>query len=53
MPPVFMRCSMGSLGCGIRASKEDLHYLVMELVPGGDLEKLVCRGGPAPIARAC
>jgi response regulator RpfG family c-di-GMP phosphodiesterase/serine/threonine protein kinase len=30
-----------------------LHYLVMELVPGGDLEKLVCRNGPAPVARAC
>jgi response regulator RpfG family c-di-GMP phosphodiesterase len=30
-----------------------LHYLVMELIPGGDLEKHVCRNGPAPIARAC
>jgi response regulator RpfG family c-di-GMP phosphodiesterase/tRNA A-37 threonylcarbamoyl transferase component Bud32 len=30
-----------------------LHYLVMELVSGGDLEKHVCRNGPAPIARAC
>jgi putative two-component system response regulator len=30
-----------------------LHYLVMELIPGGDLEKLVCRNGPAPIPRAC
>jgi response regulator RpfG family c-di-GMP phosphodiesterase/serine/threonine protein kinase len=30
-----------------------LHYLVMELVPGGDLEKHVCRHGPAPMARAC
>ncbi len=30
-----------------------LHYLVMELVPGGDLEKQVCRHGPAPLARAC
>jgi response regulator RpfG family c-di-GMP phosphodiesterase/tRNA A-37 threonylcarbamoyl transferase component Bud32 len=30
-----------------------LHYLVMELVPGGDLEKQVCRQGAAPIARAC
>jgi response regulator RpfG family c-di-GMP phosphodiesterase/tRNA A-37 threonylcarbamoyl transferase component Bud32 len=30
-----------------------LHYMVMELVRGGDLEKLVCRNGPAPVARAC
>ena len=30
-----------------------LHYLVMELIPGGDLEKQVCRNGPATTARAC
>src|SRR5439155_2677727 len=30
-----------------------LHYLVMELVPGGDLENHVCKHGVAPIARAC
>jgi cyclic di-GMP phosphodiesterase len=29
------------------------HYLVMELVAGGDLEKYVCRHGPVPMARAC
>jgi response regulator RpfG family c-di-GMP phosphodiesterase len=30
-----------------------LHYLVMELIPGGDLEKYVCRVGPVSIARGC
>jgi response regulator RpfG family c-di-GMP phosphodiesterase/tRNA A-37 threonylcarbamoyl transferase component Bud32 len=35
------------------ANQPSLHYLVMELVPGGDLEKFVCRGGPPTVARAC
>ncbi|HEY1381888.1 MAG TPA: protein kinase, partial [Gemmataceae bacterium] len=30
-----------------------VHYLVMELVPGGDLENHVCKHGVAPVARAC
>lgn len=30
-----------------------LHYLVMELLPGGDLEQFVDRKGPAPVPRAC
>ncbi len=30
-----------------------LHYLVMELVPGGDLEHYVYNHGPVPIPRAC
>jgi HD-GYP domain-containing protein (c-di-GMP phosphodiesterase class II)/tRNA A-37 threonylcarbamoyl transferase component Bud32 len=30
-----------------------LHYLVLELVPGGDLEQLVYANGPQPVARAC
>lgn len=29
------------------------HYMVMELVSGGDLEKHVCRHGAVPVARAC
>jgi response regulator RpfG family c-di-GMP phosphodiesterase len=30
-----------------------LHYLVMELVSGGDLEQYVCDHGPADVPRAC
>jgi serine/threonine protein kinase len=30
-----------------------LHYLVMEHVPGGDLEDYINRHGPIPIPRAC
>ncbi len=30
-----------------------LHYLVMELVPGGDLEEHVVEHGPVPLAQAC
>jgi len=30
-----------------------LHYLVMELVPGGDLEQFVCDNGILPMAQAC
>ena len=30
-----------------------LHYLVLELVPGGDLEQFVYANGPQPVARAC
>lgn len=30
-----------------------LYYLVMEFVPGKDLEELVSAGGPLPVAHAC
>jgi HD-GYP domain-containing protein (c-di-GMP phosphodiesterase class II)/tRNA A-37 threonylcarbamoyl transferase component Bud32 len=30
-----------------------LHYLVLELVPGGDLEQYVYNHGPPPVAQAC
>ncbi|MCY2963750.1 MAG: serine/threonine-protein kinase [Planctomycetota bacterium] len=34
-------------------SAKDLHFLVMEYVPGEDLGKLLARDGPLPIALAC
>jgi response regulator RpfG family c-di-GMP phosphodiesterase/tRNA A-37 threonylcarbamoyl transferase component Bud32 len=30
-----------------------LHYLVMELLSGGDLEQFIDRGGPAPVSQSC
>src|SRR5207237_974955 len=30
-----------------------LHYLVLELVPGGDLEQYIYDHGPQPVDRAC
>ena len=64
----FMPRCVSLRNCGIRTSswrtnagripaaapdRPALHYLVMELIPGGDLEKQVCRNGPATTARAC
>jgi serine/threonine protein kinase len=34
-------------------SNQTMHYLVLELVPGGDLEQFVYDHGPQPVARAC
>ncbi|HJZ55152.1 MAG TPA: protein kinase [Gemmataceae bacterium] len=35
------------------SGQTSLHYLVLELVPGGDLEQFVYDRGPQPVARAC
>ena len=34
-------------------SSKTLHYLVLELVTGGDVERYVCVNGPQPVERAC
>jgi response regulator RpfG family c-di-GMP phosphodiesterase len=35
------------------AGEPDLHYLVLEVVPGGDLERLVYAEGTQPVGRVC
>jgi serine/threonine protein kinase len=35
------------------SNQKAMHYLVLELVPGGDLEHFVYDHGPQPVARAC
>src|SRR5581483_3236110 len=35
------------------AKQPALHYLVLELVPGGDIEQFVYDKGPRPVGQAC
>jgi serine/threonine protein kinase len=35
------------------AGEQTLHYIVLELIPGGDVEQFVYTHGPQPVARAC
>jgi HD-GYP domain-containing protein (c-di-GMP phosphodiesterase class II)/tRNA A-37 threonylcarbamoyl transferase component Bud32 len=35
------------------SSHAEMHYLVLELVTGGDLEHFIYDNGPQPVARAC
>lgn len=40
-------------GDDLHAKAGPLYYLVMEFVPGQDLEELVAANGPLPVAQAC
>jgi response regulator RpfG family c-di-GMP phosphodiesterase/tRNA A-37 threonylcarbamoyl transferase component Bud32 len=51
-PNIVMAFDAGRLAAGNPGSPA-LHYLVMELVDGGDLEQYVVDRGPLPIAQAC
>jgi response regulator RpfG family c-di-GMP phosphodiesterase/serine/threonine protein kinase len=51
-PNVVMAFDAGRLP-GPAPNMPMLHYLVMELVPGGDLEQYVIDHGPVPVAQAC
>lgn len=48
---------VAAFDAGVLVSHEpaqpSLHYLVLELVPGGDLEQYVCSHGPLSVERAC
>jgi response regulator RpfG family c-di-GMP phosphodiesterase len=51
-PNIVMAFDAGKLP-GPSPNAPELHYLVMELVPGGDLEQYVVEHGPVPITQAC
>ncbi|MCS6852034.1 MAG: protein kinase [Gemmataceae bacterium] len=51
-PNIVMAFDAGKIP-GPNPGMPALHYLVLELVPGGDLEQYVVEHGPVPVAQAC